>query len=348
MKNAEWLSKKMDINLKLEWIVLNINNKLFSNFDEKDNFKDLKQELEKILRFWVSKFSKIKDEKEFEEFMLWFEKILNNIEIEKLYNTTTLSKEWLKEFNKLSLLMKFFYISTPLRTNKNFKFIKWWTCYNWVLFFNDLFDTFDNWKKVEKEMLIFDDKFNHSIFKISFWNKWYIIDPYSKWKWLLTEIKKWNKVYLSALSWKLLYWTIETENPLKINYADNNLKINSFKNKNEFIENMKDMKQNILNIKTYIEWKSLHLMIDLLWDDIMINFNWEQFMRKKEFFMIDVVWLYMEGNPTKLNILLALLWFDKNNLNKDILNKLIIISDKINKNTLFKRLWIDEDMKIFS
>ena len=341
MKNIEWLSKDMKISVKLEWITYNVNQILLSDFDENsDIFLDIRYYFKLLTRFWRTKLSKIETEKDFEEFMLWFEKILKELDLEKLYNTTNLSQEKLKYFDKLSLLMQFFYISTPLKTNKNFKFMKWWTCYNWTLFFNNLFNYFDEKWVLDKKMLSFWKYYNHSVFIVWFKDKKYIVDPYSKEKWLLTEIKKLNKIYIAARWWELLYWTIVSEEPLELEIQGKRLIPNAYSKNDDLIENMY-ITHDILNIKTYLNWKTLHLIVDEVDDNIIINFNWEQFMREKEFAIMDIVWLYMEWkNPTKFDILMSFLWFNKETMDKSLLNEFELISDKINLDFFFEKLWI--------
>jgi len=204
MKNIENLSKWQDLPKKVKNITKKANTLLQSNLDENNTLSEIKKIFNKLIRFSKYNIDKIQTEKEFISFLKWFEQVFKELDIAKLYNSTS---RWdYKNFDNLDLFKQFFYITTPLMTTQNFSFIKWWVCYHWSLFFNNLFSEIDKNNKLSKDLIIFNPTYDHGVFQIWFKNKKFIIDPYSKENWLLTEVKKWNKVYLSALAWDSIYW----------------------------------------------------------------------------------------------------------------------------------------------
>ena len=183
-------------------------------------------------------------------------------------------------------------------TTNNFSFIKWWVCYHWSLFFFNLFTKIDKNNKLSKKLVIFNPTYNHWVFQIWFKNKKFIIDPYAKDNWLITEVKEWNKLYLSALAWESIYWKIIDTNNLKLQVGKINFNANIFNNQNDFINNIKNSNE-LINIKTYIQWKPIHIIIKDSDSKIIINYKWEMFSRDKEFLLIDLVWLYIKWKKVK-------------------------------------------------
>jgi predicted membrane-bound dolichyl-phosphate-mannose-protein mannosyltransferase len=72
----------------------------------------IKRNFNKLMKFSRYFISKIETEKDFEEFLVGFERILKELEIEKLYNNTTIKD--IHNFDKLNLFQQFFYISIPI------------------------------------------------------------------------------------------------------------------------------------------------------------------------------------------------------------------------------------------
>ena len=337
--------KKIYERWKICKIIRSTNNLLTCNLEEKEVLNNINSNFNKLLRYSNFSLSKLKTKEDFEEFILWFSQIIKDLEIEKLYNTTNSNK--LTEFDNLDLFMQFFYISTPLYNDKHFDFIKWWVCYHWSLFFYNLFNTIDKTNILEKKFISYKPDYNHSAFLV--WFKWkkYIIDPYAKSKWLLTEIKKWNNIYLSIFNSIPIYWKIEDEKniKLKINKKDFNPII--YTDKKEFIKNHSQSRQ-LVNLKTYIKWEPFQVSINVINNNTIINIDWHLFQRNKEFMLTDLVWLYLEWNK-KINnqtLLFTLLWFDKDILNKNLTKRLNIIADLLDFDYILNFLWIKEDITI--
>ena len=345
MKNIENISKWTELNPKIKKIIDNANVLLKSNLDKKNTLNEIKNIFDKLIKFSKFNINKIKNIQDFKNFLKWFEQVFKELDIAKLYNNTN---RWnYNNFNEINLFKQFFYITTPLMTTKNFSFIKWWVCYHWSLFFYNLFSEIDIHHKFNKQLITFNPTYDHGIFQIWFKNEKYIIDPYAKENGLLTEVKIWNKIYLSALKGESIYAKVKNTKELELEVGKLKFKPKIFNDKQNFIENIKDSNE-LINIKTYIKWKPIHIIIKDSDTDIIIQYKWEMFSRDKEFSLIDLVWLYMEWkNVKKIDILLALTWFDKNSLPKNILNELKIIADKIDTNYLFKKLKIDKDIKMF-
>jgi len=345
MKNIENISKWQKLPSKIEDITKKANDLLLSNLDENNTLTEIKNIFNKLIRFSKFNIEKIKTEEDFIIFLKWFEQVFKELDIAKLYNSTN---RWNYEnFDNLNLFKQFFYITTPLMSKKNFSFIQWWVCYHWSLFFHNLFTKIDKNNKLSKNLIIFNPTYDHGVFQIWFKNKKIIIDPYAKENGLITEVKEGNKLYLSALDWESIYGTVKN--------SDNNLELQVWKweftpdifgNKDDFINNVKSSKE-LINIKTYKEWKPIHIIIKDSDSEIIINYKWEMFSRDKEFSLIDVVWLYMEWKKVKkLDILFALTWFDKNSVSEKILDEFKILAEKINTDYLFKKLKIGKDIEM--
>ncbi len=345
MKNIEEMSEWQQLANKFDDITNEANKLLQSNLDENNTLSEIKKIFNKLTRIAKDNINKIKTEEDFISFLKWFEQVFKKLDIAKLYNSTN---RWNYEnFDNLNLFKQFFYITTPLMTTKSFSFIKWWVCYHWSLFFNNLFSEIDKNNKLSKELIIFNPTYDHGVFQIWFKNKKFIIDPYAKENWLITEVKKWNKIYLNNVWGKPIYWDIKNSKIMKLKVWKWNLEAQIFNNKKDFIENIQDSNE-LINIKTYFKWKPIHIVIDDIWKDIMINYKLDVFIKEKEFSLIDLVWLYMEWKKVKkIDILLALTWFDKNSISKEILDELQIIAEKIDTNYLFKKLKIDKDIEMF-
>ncbi len=345
MKNIENISKWQKLPRKIDFLTREANQYLRSNLENKEILQGIKKIFDKLVRFAKYNIEKIETEEDFISFLRWFEQVFKELDIAKLYNSTN---RWNYEnFDNLNLFKQFFYITTPLMTTKSFSFIKWWVCYHWSLFFYNLFSEIDKKNKLSKELIIFNPTYDHGVFQIWFKNKKFIIDPYAKENWLITEVKKWNKVYLSVLDWESIYGEINDTKQLKLQVWKLEFSPDSFDKKNDFIDNIKSSNE-LINIKTYIKWKPIHIVIDDAWKDIIINYKWDLFMKEKEFALMDLVWLYMEWKKVKkIDILLALTWFDKNSISKENLNELKIIAEKIDTNYLFKKLKIDKDIEMF-
>jgi len=104
----------------------------------------------------------------------------------------------------------------------------------------------------------------------------------------------------------------------------------------------------LVNIKTYLNWKPIHIIIKDTDNEIIIRYKWEMLSRSREFAIMDIVWLFMEkSNISNLDVLLALSGFEKEYLSEEVLEELKIIASKINKDFIFKKLWIEEDIKMF-
>ena len=233
--------------------------------------------------------------------------------------------------------------------NSYFNFIKWWVCYHWVIFYKKLFEEIDKNNILEKELISFLPVFQHWVFSIWFWNKKFIIDPYAKWN-FITKFKQWEKIYLWAIEDQSLFWEVKNKNT--INYWDQEIKVQSFDEEEQFIDNI--YSDQFINIKTYLNWNSLHLIVKDISDSIYTilsknNKNTKEFIIDKEFALIDIVWLYMEANWKKVNnykILIELIWHE-NIVDQETKNQLKIIADKINIETVFEKLWIKEDIEMF-
>jgi len=344
---------------KIKKITKKANDLLLSDLDEKNTLSEIKKIFTKLIKFSKTQITKIKTEEDFITFLRWFEQIFKELDIAKLYNSTN---RWdYKSFDNLDLFMQFFYIATPLMTTKNFSFIKWWVCYHWSLFFNNLFTEIDKNNKLSKNLILFNLPYNHWVFQIWFKNKKFIIDPYAKKNWLITEVKEGNEMYLTN-SWKnAIYWKI-IENDQEIILKTNVwiLKPKIYTKKINYIDNIKVNDNEFINIKTYKEWKPIHIIINDSDSDIIITYRWRMFSKDKEFSIIDLVWLYMEKKKVKkIDMLFALTWFWKNGkINKDILSEFNnlneseiidefkILAEKINTDYLFKKLKIDKDIEM--
>lgn len=326
---------------KIKNITNQANTLLEWNLNEKEIIQNFKNVFDKLVRFWKFFIKKIENEKDFEEFLIWFENIFKDLEIEKLYNSTN---SWnLSQFDKMNLFMQFFYISTPLKNSENFDFIKWWVCYHWALFYKNLFEEIDMENKLEKKLVSFLPKFQHWVFSIWFWDKEFIIDPYSKWD-FLKEVKKWNEIYLGAINSELLFWKVKNNDTLI--YWEKELNLKKFENDEDFIEDV--YLDELINIKTYLNWNIIHLIVKDLQDEILINLNWNQFIREKEFSLTDMVWLYLEWKKIdNYKLLISLLWFDENIIDKKIKNQIKIIANKINMDSVIEKLWIKEEIEMF-
>ena len=343
MKNIENISKWVKLHSKVKWLIENTNEYLVSDLEKWETIKKIKEIFDKLLRFGRFWITKIKTEKDFEEFMKSFEQIFKELEIDKLYNNT--SRDNYEEFDKLDLFKQFFYITTPLLTNKNFTFIKWWVCYHWSIFFYNLFEHIDKNNKLDKQFIDFNPKFDHWVFQIWFKNKKYIIDPYAKSNWLLTEVKEGNNVYVWALWWELLFGKVNKSLDIEIWWKKIS---NRTSDKKEFIDNLTPWNE-LVNIKTYLNWKPIHIIIKDIDNEIIVRYKWEVLSKSKEFTIIDIVWLFMEKTKvSNLDIILSLTWFEKEYLSEDILEELKVIASKINKDFIFKKLWIEEDIKMFN
>jgi len=347
MKNIENISKWAKLHPKIQWLIEDTNHYLVSDLEKWETIKKIKEIFDKLLRFGRFWITKIETEKDFEEFMKSFEQIFKELEIDKLYNNT--SRGNYEEFNNLDLFKQFFYITTPLLTNKNFTFIKWWVCYHWSIFFYNLFEHIDKNNKLDKKFIDFNPEFDHWVFQIWFKNKKYIIDPYSKGNGLLTEIKEWNSIYMWAILANLRFGKF-TKNTDKVEILLWEKKIipKTYKDKKEFINDLTPWDK-LVNIKTYLNWKPIHINISIFDEDLLIEYKSEKLLQDKEFAIMDVVWLFMEKTKvSNLDILLALIGFKEGQLSKNIYTELKIIASKINKDFIFKKLWIEEDIKMFS
>jgi len=337
--------QSIKVSSKLHKYINKSNNYLSNNLEEENLIKNFSRFFDILIRFWKYKLSKIQTNIEFEEFLLWLQEILAKLEIEKIYNSTNIAS--LDEFNNLSLLNQFFYISMPIKYRKNFKISKWWVCYHWSLFFLNLFKELDINNRLDKKIVFLDKKFNHSVVIVWFEGKYYIVDPYAKWNWLLTEVKKGNKVYLWAVNNELMYGEIETVLPLVIKFWNYKLNSENYVNSKRFIESMRKQ-ADLINIKIFLNWKTYHLIVKNWEEKIFINFNWEQFFREKDFAITEIVWKFLEQyNPENIDLLLAILGFEKTSIWGKNLKALEIIADKINWDQVFTQLGIKEDIEMF-
>ncbi|MCD5383003.1 hypothetical protein LR002_02675 [Candidatus Gracilibacteria bacterium] len=328
---------------KIQEITKNAN-KILKNEEILKNFKKV---FDKLIRFGQFFIGKIKNEKDFEEFLIGFENIFKELEIEKVYNTTTIGA--LSNFEKMDLIMQFFYISTPIKNPENFNFIKGGVCYHWVIFYKKLFEEIDKNNILEKELISFLPDFQHGVFSIGFGNKKFIIDPYAKGN-FITKFKQGEKIYLGAIEDQSLFGEVKNKNT--INYGDQEIKVQSFDEEEQFIDNI--YSDQFINIKTYLNGNSLHLIVKDISDSIYTilsknNKNTKEFIIDKEFALIDIVGLYMEANGKKVNnykILIELIGHE-NIVDQETKNQLKIIADKINIETVFEKLGIKEDIEMF-
>lgn len=352
MKNIEWISnwKNFKLSPKLEFITRETNQLLRSNLEDKEIMKNIKTNFNKLVRFSKYFINKIKNEKDFEEFLVWLEIILKDLKIEKLHNTTTIKN--IKNFSKLNLLQQFFYISIPIYNKwQTPDFIKWWICYNWALFFYNLFEQIDKNNKLTKNLVLFTPEYNHWAFIVWFKNRKFLIDPYAKSNWLITEIKEWNKIYLWAILKELIFWEIIDKNNLKLKAEWKTFSPKIYKTKLNFIKNIKS--KSILEIKTYIEGKATQLSIkDMSENSVLIFLNWKPFEREKIFVKDDIMNIYMEKSfstrlEEKYKLLLAILWFHDEFLNSETKKQLKAIAGKINEEYIFEKFWLKEDIEMF-
>jgi len=342
MKNIEW--KKgftQELHPKIKRIINETNSFLEKNLSDDTILNEIKLNFIKILKFAKVSIKKIKTEEEFKQFMEAFWQLLKEIKIEKLYNNATLKN--INEFSKLDLFSEFFYITTPLNNHSNYPFLKGWTCSHWSIFFFKLFKELDKENKLYKRLLRFSA---HSACIVWFKNKKYIIDPFAKKLWLLTEIKKWNKVYLWAnVSWSIL-WEIIDEKKLKIKYWNELIIPKKFNNIQNFIKSANN--NQFLEVKTYHYWKSIHLVIKDFLTYLEINLNWKKIYREKITAQDDIISIYMrEKNPKNYKILLLLMWLNEKFLDKNILKKVKIIAKKIDIDYLLEKLDLKEAVKMF-
>ena len=161
-------------------------------------------------------------------------------------------------------------------------------------------------------------------------------------------MKIWNKVYLGALDWEFIYAIITNISPLILKVGKTELKPKVFSEIEKFIENV-PVTNELINVKTYLNWQPIHLLVKYNDEYIFINYKGQQLYRKKDFALTDIVWLYMESNKVnKIDILFALLGFNKEVISSDIKKELEILSDKIDWYFVFKQLWINKDIEMFT
>jgi len=349
MKNVEWLSKKLKINLhpKFEKLISDTNLKLRQNLNNKEILEQIKTNFYKLKRFAQFNIHKIKTADEFSKFLAEFEIVFKDLEIEKLYNDATIKH--LNEFEKLDLFRQFFYIATPIYNNSNLDFIKGGICYHWALFFYNLFSEIDKENKLKKELALFTPEYNHGVFVLSFSNTKVIIDPYSKSLGLVNPVIKGRKVYLGAVFNNLIFWEIiDEENiTLKVNETEI-ITPKIFTNKQKFIENINYTFSRFLNIKTFVEGKPTWLQIRETKDTLLINFNWQILEREKLFIKDDVVFLFMEKwEVSTYEILLAILGLKENFLNTEIKKSLKVLAKKIPKDHLIEKLELKDVIEMF-
>lgn len=329
---------------KINKITKTTNNVLSTNLDEKENLLKLRKQFDKLLKYASFFINKIESEKDFSNFIKWFEEILNNLDVKKLYNITTIFN--LKEYIKRDLFMQFLYLNLPKNGNKHFSFIKWWACYHRTLFFFNLFSEIDKKWILEKKMINFSPDIPHSAFLVWFKNKKFIIDPYAKKYWLIVEVKEWNEIYLWTKLTNYISWKITNTKKLELLFLWRKIKPTFYQDRIKFIESVKSWQ--ILNIKIQIEWKTYQIRLENLdSENLILYFNWEIFELNKEFISLDIVELFMKWKPTNYKILLKLLWFNNESLPENIKNALKIIWDKINFDYVFKKLNIYDDIQMF-
>ncbi len=332
---------------KIEKLVRDSNNLLVKDFESKEIYNCLYKQFQKLVRFASLKVSKLNTEDDFIDFINWFWNILKDLDLKKLYNS---SNVWnLKEFDKLNLFQQFFYISIPYKNKKNFDFIKWWVCYHWSLFFYNFFNYIDNKNKFKKEFIYFNWQYNHSFFKISFKNKSYVVDPYWKSS-IITEVKKWNKVYLSMKNGKMKYWNIKYDFNIDQNW--NEIEFNKTHKKREFIDWIRKSNNFLINLKTYINWKATHLIVKDTGDDLYVHFdNYKPTLWDKDMTIMQIIDPLMEWESSQLNsfsIICAIIWIDTNSVDKLKIDKIKAISKKIDVNYLIDKLWIKKTVDMFN
>lgn len=341
----EKIGENKDISSKITKLIEKSNKLLLEDLTAKGIYKQFK----KLLIFSSLKTSKIENENDFLEFIYGFEKVFKDLEIKKLYNISNTSD--IENFDKLDLFKQFFYISIPYRNKSSFKFIKWWVCYHWSIFFYNFFNHIDRKNKLSKEIIYFKKDFDHSVFLIWFKNKKFIIDPYSKSKWLLTVIKKWEKVYLSMNKYGYLFWEIKDDKNLTIYHNGKKVILSIYKTKRNFLKNIRKNKTFLVNLKTYVNQKPTHLIIKQAGDFILIKFDWYKQWSDKEMIIINIMGPIMEWKVEKIDnffLLKQILWIKEIPwINDKIIKKLKVISEKIPANYLLEILWIKEDVKMF-
>lgn len=176
----------------------------------------------------------------------------------------------------------------------------------------------------------------------------YIIDPYNKSN-LITEVKNWERVYLIMDRNGLIYWTIKDDK--KLVYNKKEVKFDIYKDKKSFFESIKPIKNFLVNIKTYVDWKSIYLIIKQYDEYILINFNWHEQWNDKELTIMNIMNPIMEWKVKKISsffLLKQILWIKKMSWTNDkIIQNLKVISEKISSDYLLEKLGIKEDIKMF-
>lgn len=324
-------------------IIENSNKLLEQDLSDHKIYSEFYKQFRLILLFSSRKLRNISSEKDFEEFARWLQQIFHKLNIEKIYNISTV--EFIDEFDELWLFEQFFYISVPRYWNEHFKFIKWWACHHRSLFFYNMFDQIDAESKLNKELWLVSWKHNHSMLKV--WFQWssYIIDPYSKKNWLINKVTKWNSIYLWMNSKKLYFAEFKNEN---WDLLDDSISLSKFENKATFLSSIEKEDKFLINFKTFLEWKEIALLVRN-WDHLLVNFrvwDWPDYKtwKRKEIVQVDLLNLMLNNwDISSFDILKEIIWIEEGVwVDKEIIDAIELVSKHIDKDSIFRDLWIPD------